>query len=279
MTETPLIFECAGDRLLAILHRPEHPAATAVAIVVGGPQYRVGAHRSFLRLARALADRGHAVLRFDCRGMGDSEGSHPGFTGSGPDIDAAIAALAGSIPEVRRVVLFGLCDGATAAVLHGARNERVAGLVLLNPWARDEAGYETVLLRHYYTRRIFERDFWRRLLAGRVALRDFPALLMRVARRRFGKKQAAASPPTLARRMAEGLAAFRGRILLMLSENDLTAREFEDAICALPEWPEIATRTDFRLVRLAGADHSLSTPDDLARAIGITGTWLAGTDD
>lgn len=274
MTETPLIFECAGARLVGILHRPERPRATAVVIVVGGPQYRVGAHRSFLCLARALAARGHAVLRFDCRGMGDSEGAHPGFTGSGPDIDAAVGALFETVPEARQAVLLGLCDGATAAALHARHNDRVAGLVLLNPWVRDEQGYEAVLLRHYYVRRLFERDFWRRLRAGRVALLDFPALLLRVAKRRFGRQPTTGSPVTLARRMLDGLAVFEGRILLLSSGQDLTAREFEDAMAALPDWSDFAARPEFRQVRLPGADHSLSGEGDLAGAVDIVLAWL-----
>lgn len=274
MSETPLIFDCAGERLVGILHRPERPRATAVAIVVGGPQYRVGAHRSFLRLARALATGGHAVLRFDCRGMGDSEGAHPGFTGSGPDIAAAVATLLDAVPEARRVVLFGLCDGATAAALHAGRDPRIAGLVLLNPWVRNEQGYEAVLLRHYYTRRLFERDFWRRLFAGRVAMTDFPALLARVLGRRLGRGRNKDAPATLARRMADALAAFKGRVLLLSSEQDLTAREFEDAMAALPDWPALLARPDMRRVRLPGADHSLSGPGDLARVAEIAGAWL-----
>ena len=45
--------------------------ATAVLVVVGGPQVRAGSHRHFVQLARHLATHGHAVMRFDVRGMGD----------------------------------------------------------------------------------------------------------------------------------------------------------------------------------------------------------------
>ncbi|KAB8057318.1 hydrolase 1, exosortase A system-associated, partial [Janthinobacterium violaceinigrum] len=59
-------------RLVGILSLPAAPGPRGVLIVTGGPQYRVGSHRQFVLLARALAAQGVPVLRFDLRGMGDS---------------------------------------------------------------------------------------------------------------------------------------------------------------------------------------------------------------
>ena len=69
-TEETTVFACAGDTLMGILAKPETPADTGVIVIVGGPQYRVGSHRQFVLLSRALAAAGYAVLRFDYRGMG-----------------------------------------------------------------------------------------------------------------------------------------------------------------------------------------------------------------
>ena len=104
-------FSVGGDRLMGVLSHPAQGAQTGVGVdvVVGGPQYRVGSHRQFALLARHLAGQGHAVLRSDARGMGDSEGEPPGFEASGPDIAAAMSALQDLCPTVRRVVLWGLC--------------------------------------------------------------------------------------------------------------------------------------------------------------------------
>src|SRR5262245_60307703 len=69
--ERAVVFGCEGEELLGVLHEPASdgatgtPASTGVIIVVGGPQYRVGSHRQFVLMARELARRGHAVLRFD----------------------------------------------------------------------------------------------------------------------------------------------------------------------------------------------------------------------
>ena len=63
ISEECFLLTCADDRLPAILHRPEVTARTGVVIVVGGRQNRVGSHRQFVLLARALAAAGYATLR------------------------------------------------------------------------------------------------------------------------------------------------------------------------------------------------------------------------
>ena len=77
--ERPLAFQCKNDWLYGILSLPEQAVARGVLIVVGGPQYRVGSHRQFTLLARHLAEHGIPVMRFDYRGMGDSEGDRRTF--------------------------------------------------------------------------------------------------------------------------------------------------------------------------------------------------------
>jgi hypothetical protein len=51
-----------------------------VVIIVVGPQYRAGLHRQFVSLARTLSTAGFLVLRYDYRGMGDSDGEYLGHT-------------------------------------------------------------------------------------------------------------------------------------------------------------------------------------------------------
>ncbi len=85
--ECPVAFACLGEDLSGVLHRGGNESTVGVIIVVaGGPQYRTGAHRQFVRLARMFAARGYPVLRFDLRGMGDSSGEFLGYHHSRPDI-------------------------------------------------------------------------------------------------------------------------------------------------------------------------------------------------
>jgi exosortase A-associated hydrolase 1 len=174
--ERALALECEGDALVGVLAVPERPHRVGVLVIVGGPQYRVGSHRQFLLLARALAGEGFPTLRFDCRGMGDGCGELRSFQDIDPDIAAAIAVFQTHCPEVDRIVLWGLCDGASAALLYwyASLDQRVAGMVLLNPWVRSEAVMAKTHIKHYYGQRLLEKEFWSSSSAATSRCRRVP---------------------------------------------------------------------------------------------------------
>ena len=111
-TEQALVFRCGADELVGVLASPERAAARGVLIVVGGPQYRAGSHRQFTLLARELAAGQIASFRFDYRGMGDSSGAARSFERAGEDIACAIDRFLERAPQVKEVVIWGLCDAA-----------------------------------------------------------------------------------------------------------------------------------------------------------------------
>ena len=254
-------FLCHGAWLQGVLSVPTAAVATrGVLIVVGGPQYRAGSHRQFTLLARHLASAGVAAMRFDYRGMGDSEGATRSFDDTGDDIDAAVTHFMAAVPALREVVIWGLCDGASAALLYAPRDARVSALVLLNPWAHTEQGQARTVLRHYYLARLREPDFWRKLLAGRLRPGVALASLAQVARRAFGRADAATAAMdagTLPQQLYQALASFRGRVLLLTCDPDLTAQEFLQ-VAASPAWQALLGAPRARHQRLAQADHTCS---------------------
>ena len=273
--ELPIGFECAGARLEGVLCRPERAAQTGVVIVVGGPQYRAGSHRQFVSLARSLAAASHAVLRFDVRGMGDSEGTPLGFEHITPDIAAALDALQRELPSVRRAVLWGLCDGASAALLYlnEHTDPRVAGLALANPWVRTQVSLARTHVKHYYLQRVREPAFWSKLLRGGVAWSALAGSINSL-RTAFVPTPLAHAPAAYPQRMAAAWARFDGPVLLMLSEHDYTAREFEEHSRTDAAWQRALTTRAPTRVLLQGADHTCSQPaaqDALQRA---TLDWL-----
>jgi uncharacterized protein len=276
-TEEALRFDCAGDTLLGVVTRPRARCRAAVVIVVGGPQYRAGSHRQFVQLARALAAEGLAVLRFDVRGMGDSGGAARDFESLADDIGSAIDALLRALPSVERVALWGLCDGASAALLylHARPDRRVAGLALLNPWVRSAASQARTQVKHYYRDRLMQREFWRKLASGKVAAAALGELWrnLRLAARSAPAATAVEAPATYQQRMAAAWGAFEGARLLMLSEHDYTAAEFREFVAADATWRRMLGEHPAERHVLAGADHTCSAPEAQRAAERITAEW------
>lgn len=280
IAETALLFGCEGERLLGVLSVRDAAPADAelgVVIIVGGPQVRTGSHRQFVQLARHLAGQGLPVLRFDARGMGDATGPVQAFEAQTPDIGAAIDALLRARPSVRRVALWGLCDGASAALLYldATADPRVAALCVANPWVRSEASLARTQVKHYYRQRLLQPDFWRKLLRGGVGGTAWRGFLdsLRAARR-------APAPVNIGfqGRMAHAWHAFSGPILLLLSGQDHTAREFRDVAAADPAWRGALAKPMLHVHELADADHTFSTSKSEQALLRVTREWLCASE-
>ena len=260
--EQPVAIDCQGASLLGILHRPHGPAArVGLVLVVGGPQYRVGSHRQFVLMARFLAASGVPVLRFDYRGMGDSEGAPRDFEQIGPDIGAAVATLLREQPGLDGVVLWGLCDAATANAFYATGDRRIVGQVALNPWVRTVEGEAQAYLRHYYLRRLASAELWRKVFGLRFdwsgALGDFLRKLRLSSGGGDGQDRAELQGP-LPDRLRHAQLDFTGPTLLILSGQDLTAREYESRVDETPVWREWTRSGQVTLRRLDEADHTFS---------------------
>lgn len=279
--ERALVFSCGGVRLLGILHSVSQPANKGLVVVVGGPQYRVGSHRQFVLLARHLARHGFPVLRFDCRGMGDSEGDPVSFENLDADIASAIDAFCAELPELRRIVLWGLCDAASAAMFYAYRDPRVAGIALLNPWIRTDATQAKTHLRHYYLSQLKDLEFWRRMVNGGVpmwraarALASNVSLALLPGGHAGGNATAEAKTVPFPERMLSGLRAFEGQVLLILSGNDLTAAEFKDATSASRAWRRLLARPTFKRHDLPESTHTFSSEIWRNQVTNWTLEWL-----
>jgi exosortase A-associated hydrolase 1 len=278
-SEQALIFPCAGEKLLGIIAVPEQPGTTGVLIVVGGPQYRVGSHRQFLLLSRALAEAGYPTMRFDYRGMGDSSGQLGSFDAINEDVGAALEAFRMRYPFVERFVLWGLCDAASAVLLywHATHDPRVVGLVLLNPWVRSTATLARTQIKHYYGQRLLQREFWLKLVHGQVGItKAMRGFFRSILIARSGSRESK-SPVALPyqHRMADAARHFPGRILLLLSGNDYTAKEFLEMAKSNKLWQE-AIELSIERRDLEAADHTFSTGEWRGQVIEWVIDWLSG---
>lgn len=267
--ESAFLFRCDDDELVGIIAAPaaaETPAA-GVLVVVGGPQYRVGSHRQFVLLSRYLAENGMPCMRFDYRGMGDGSGAQRDFEGVGKDLRAAMDAFFAQVPSLEKVVIWGLCDGASAACLYAHLDRRVAGLVLLNPWVKTEAGIARTFLRHYYLRRLLDASFWRKLLAGGVSIGKSAGDLAGAALlAQRSRSEGGGNTLSLPERMADALLARAVPFVVLLSRRDYVAREFEDVARRYPKWQLLLQGDRHFGTEYFDTDHTFSTAKARAEA-------------
>jgi exosortase A-associated hydrolase 1/exosortase A-associated hydrolase 2 len=284
--ENPVVFSCGDDQLMGVVHRGKPGARRGVVIVVaGGPQYRAGAHRQFVSLARKLAARGYPVLRFDLRGMGDSSGEHRGFQHSDPDQRAAIDALISCAPSVEEVVLFGECESASGILFYAFRDPRVKGIALVNPWVRTEGGRAEVIMKHYYLSRLLSADFWHRVRSGKFdvigSARDFIAtcrayLQGRKLRRQTGlERDRDITDLPLPVKTAVGLRRFNGPTFILMSGNDYIAREFDEVVKSSRAWDGLLQQPRICRRDLLEADHTFSRENWKRQASDWVCEWVA----
>lgn len=135
MIEKPFFFDNEGAELFGVLHRPEGEAASGFVFCSPFAEEKLWTHRVYVNFARELSRRGHAVLRFDYRGHGDSEGEFERATVESrlSDISRAMRLVGEEVPTVEALTLLGLRFGATLAALAAESGQEVGRLILWEP--------------------------------------------------------------------------------------------------------------------------------------------------
>lgn len=267
--EQPVVFTCENNRLIGITTLPEHPVEIGIVIVVGGPQYRSGSHRQFTLLARQVAEQGIASFRFDYRGMGDSEGDVRNFENINEDIRAAIDTFMTEVPQLRNIAIWGLCDAASAALYYGHTDQRVSGLILLNPWVHSPEGAARARLKYYYLTRLMQKSFWAKLASGKMRVSSSLTELAKstAIAALSGDSNSNNNAPLDQRhgstgyinRMLEGFLGFRGLLFIILSGKDQTAQEFSSLIKSNNKWKKRCKESLVSIKTLDAANHTFST--------------------
>jgi len=202
------------------------------------------------------------------------------FEDVAPDVHAATDALLLATPAARQVVVWGLCDAASAALMHAGTHPRVSGIVAANPWARSDASLAAARVRYYYVARLMQGEFWAKLLRGGLDWRRAVGGLMGNLKQARSAGQPAAdrrSDDAFQVRMARGLAAFRGRMLLIISGNDLTAKEFLQHTEGSRPWKGLLAGPKVRRVDVPDADHTFSSRAWRTQVEDATLAWLQHT--
>lgn len=284
--EIAVVFDCEGSDLVGVVHRPAKPQTRGlVTVVAGGPQYRGGVGRLQVQMARALAAGGTPVLRFDYRGMGDSDGTFRGFEDVASDLAAAIAAFRAQVPGMQEVVLWGGCDAAAAILINAWRYPEVTGVVVGNPWVHTEATGNAVMVKHHYRRRMLEPAFWWKVV--RLQYNPLPAMatVWKTVWHRVASRMAPSGPvgesqddqpgqPFVAR-MCRGLNRYRGDLLLLMSGRSIVSKEFDELVGSSAQW-QAALRSPRRLARhdMPTADQTYSSVSSREEVTAVVAAWM-----
>jgi exosortase A-associated hydrolase 1 len=243
-------FSCESSVLVGTLD--EGQATTGLLIVSGGNEIRIGAHRGMSQLARDIAATGFPVLRFDRRGIGDSEGENGGFEGSKADLEAAVLEFQTTCPNVKQIVAFGNCDAATALVIHDSRVDK---FVLANPWVIEPIDNlpPPAAIKDRYRRRFRDPKAWLSLLTGKINLRAAAKGLSRIA--------APQSYAGLSALVATALATDDRPTWILLAKEDNTAIAFLDAWHG-NTFAKARARDNIHTVMFESSSHSFANDSD-----------------
>src|SRR5690242_5307963 len=181
--ETVLVGKTSS--LIGILTDPptsnDSSLSPAVILLNPGIVHRVGPGRIYVKIARALAGIGFAVLRFDFSGIGDSgvRRDHLPFEKSAIQETQDAMDWLSATRGIRHFILMGGCSGARFALETACSDPRVVGGVLMN-FVLAETEEENASLErtnrtagHYYWNfALFDLKSWSKLLTGRANYRN-----------------------------------------------------------------------------------------------------------
>ena len=321
--ERPVTFVNRNNcRLFGMLYSPEAPVSAGIGVIVSvnAIKYRVGTFGLHAILARQLAKLGYPVLTFDPQGIGDSEGEfehkllseHYFDIQTGKytnDLKDAIGFFVQSA-SIGQVVLLGLCGGAIATLMEAADDRRVKGLVLLNlpvlvedirlQGRPDNASKITssttaaTTLTHKW-KRLFELNFWRRLVRTQVDLKEELRLVSRsifvlgatalrkcLPFRKPASSAIEADKPVSSHRLfnMHSQTSFKKsmglgqQILFVFAELDPWTAIFKSEFQVPALQPGNAYESNYQIHTIAGSNHIFSGRESCSKLSAIVARWL-----
>ncbi len=278
-----------GAGLVGVTTIPDQEPTGGVLFLNAGLLPRIGPNRLHVTLARRFALRGLVGLRFDFAGVGDSAPRRDGMPFHEHSVADTQAAMEWMATRYRldRFTIVGLCVGGDVALQVASRDERVAGLVLVNAGdlslrqegqpafdaARDQQLLEYVNARtqmRYYVTRMFDPRSWRRVVSGKSNLGAIRSAVQRVVRR----PQKIASPSGIPRTDLARLTERGVRTLMIYSDGSTAWDLFRVGYEA--EVSPLARQGPLRVEVVKNTDHVFTLIQAQRSLVETIDGWLAG---
>ncbi|NMA42384.1 MAG: alpha/beta fold hydrolase [Oligosphaeraceae bacterium] len=177
-SEEPFTFSCGTLQLRGILSLPlKQEMRGALVCSHGWSGTRSGPVGLLTDLARSLASKGYAVLRFDYAGRGESDGAglQSSLLTMADNLEAASKAIKKHL-NCNELHYLGLCSGANVVIGALKRLPEAKSLLLLSVYPfSDGDSFSRDLNRLAYLLRVYwqkalRKETWKRLFAGDVRL-------------------------------------------------------------------------------------------------------------
>jgi exosortase A-associated hydrolase 1 len=204
------------------------------------------------------------------------------FDQTTPDIIAAISEIKKLKPTLNKVILLGLCDAASAILIALPELKQITEqelkleipcLVLINPWVYQDKTIAKTYLKYYYFKRLQESDFWLKLFKLKINIAySLKAVIQRYKIAFYSRSEQSESD--FINKMLIGLLDYNGKILTLLSEEDLTAKEFQLLVKENQIWGDILDHMKHKQVLLPNADHTFSSEENRNKVIKGILDWV-----
>lgn len=278
MLEEFVNIPCGKSTITGIIHHPntESPSNTTTGFIIvsGGIQTRVGSHRQYVKLCRALAKHGVSCLRYDHFGVGDSLGEFSDIKERAEQLRELINYFNCKFPMINDIILWGLCDGASTILAYlNSYDSRVKRVILLNPWVKLPSSEINVLFSFYYPHRLLKFDFWYKFLIGKInyvtSINKFIYYFLSKTNL-FSERNKLPNKGdiSIVESMLTGFCLYSGKVTIICADTDFTGREFIDVCRKNPQWNKCLSNSAFHLI--SNANHTFSSSDAHNQLMSIT---------